>query len=224
MDLNKYKAFFFDFDGVLADSVEVKTKAFARLFQCYGSEIQKKVVEHHLDNGGMSRYDKFRFYFKKFLQQPLPDEEFQNLCDQFARLVVDEVVASPEIPGSQLYLEKCYVTSPCFVVSATPEDEIREIVRKRGLEKYFINVLGAPTSKQKNLERLLAANKLAPERCVFFGDAESDYRAAMSCGVNFIAILPNANAPLLRVAPRIKWYRSFNKLSAGNTNDGFCSY
>ena len=215
----KYDAFFFDFDGVLADSVEVKTKAFAKLFEAYGPKIMNKVVSHHRTNGGMSRYDKFRHYFSEFLKQPLLDEEFQDLCEQFAQLVVDEVVASPEIPGSHLYLEKCHKTSPCFVVSATPEDEIREIVRRRGLQKFFLNVLGAPASKQENLESLLAANKLAPEQCVFFGDAESDYRAAMACCVNFTAILPNANAPLLSVAPRIKWYRNFNELAAGNTND-----
>ncbi len=207
-----YKAFFFDFDGVLADSVEVKTRAFAKLFEKYGPEIKKRVVEHHLTNGGMSRYDKFQYYYSEYLKQPLPEQEFQNLCKKFARLVVDEVVASPEIPGSHPYLEKCYVASPCFVVSATPEDEIREIVRRRGIQKYFLNVLGAPASKQENLERLLTDNKLAPEQCVFFGDAESDYRAAMTCGVNFTAILPNGNAPLLRVAPLIKWHRNFFEL------------
>ena len=40
-----YKALFFDFDGVLADSVEVKTNAFAKLFEKFGSEIQAKVLE-----------------------------------------------------------------------------------------------------------------------------------------------------------------------------------
>ncbi|MEE9509964.1 MAG: HAD hydrolase-like protein [Candidatus Bathyarchaeia archaeon] len=54
----KYQAFFFDFDGVLADSVEVKTRAFAKLFESYGPEIQARVVEHHRKNGGMTRKDK----------------------------------------------------------------------------------------------------------------------------------------------------------------------
>jgi len=44
---SEYKALFFDFDGVLADSVEVKTDAFSKLFEKFGPEIQAKVVEHH---------------------------------------------------------------------------------------------------------------------------------------------------------------------------------
>ena len=58
-----YKAYFFDFDGVLADSVEVKTLAFAKLFEEFGAGIQEKVVAHHRNHGGMSRYDKFRHYY-----------------------------------------------------------------------------------------------------------------------------------------------------------------
>ena len=49
-------ALIFDFDGVLADSVEVKTRAFAKLFQSYGPEIEDRVVKYHRNNGGMSRY------------------------------------------------------------------------------------------------------------------------------------------------------------------------
>ena len=39
------KAIIFDFDGVILDSVNVKTKAFELLYEEYGPEIQKKVVE-----------------------------------------------------------------------------------------------------------------------------------------------------------------------------------
>ena len=208
-----YNAYFFDFDGVLADSVEVKTRAFAKLFEKFGKDIQAKVVAHHRNNGGMSRYDKFRYYYKEFLKRPLPEEEFRNLCERFSRLVVDEVVAAPEIKGVRVFLEKCHMASPCFVVSATPEEEIREIVKRRDLHEYFLNVVGAPASKKENLQKLLEIYNLVPEQCVFFGDAESDYRAATICRVNFIAILPNENAPLLQIEPQIKWHKDFSTLS-----------
>ncbi len=45
--MNEIKAIFFDFDGVLADSVEIKTLAFAKLFEQYGKEVVNIVVEHH---------------------------------------------------------------------------------------------------------------------------------------------------------------------------------
>ncbi len=42
---HKIKTVFFDFDGVLVDSVNIKTKAFAKLFDPYGQEIEAKVVD-----------------------------------------------------------------------------------------------------------------------------------------------------------------------------------
>ena len=46
------QAVFFDFDGVLADSVEVKTRAFYRLYEGHGPEVAAQVAAHHRANGG----------------------------------------------------------------------------------------------------------------------------------------------------------------------------
>lgn len=60
-------AILFDFDGVLVESVDVKTRAFADLFKDEEDEIVEKVVNYHLKNSGISRYDKFRYYYKEYL-------------------------------------------------------------------------------------------------------------------------------------------------------------
>ena len=208
----KYQAFFFDFDGVLADSVEVKTKAFAKIFEPYGHKTQAKVVEHHRNYGGMTRQDKFRHYYAEFLNKPLHDTEMKRLCKAFSSIVVDRVIASPEIPGAEDFLKKWYKTLPCFVVSATPDEEILKIVNKRGWRDYFHEILGSSMSKRKNLELLLKKYYLEPEKCLFFGDAESDYRASMACCVNFVGIVSGSGDPLLQVAPEIKWFRNFSDM------------
>lgn len=211
----KYSAFFFDFDGVLADSVEVKTRAFAKLFERYGTAIVAKVVGHHRNNGGMTRIDKFYHYYQEFLDKPLDEAELQRLCNDFSRLVVDEVVSAPEIPGAEEFLKKWHKRLPCFIVSATPDEEISKIVNRRGLEIYFRDILGSSKSKQENVKTLLEKYGFNPEKCIFFGDAESDYRAAMACNVNFIGIVSGTDAPLLRVAPEVKWVRDFIDLNIG---------
>ncbi|MBT7899475.1 MAG: HAD hydrolase-like protein, partial [Candidatus Marinimicrobia bacterium] len=58
----KLKGIIFDFDGVIADSVQVKTDAFASLYEQYGDNIVTKVIEHHEANGGMSRFKKIKLY------------------------------------------------------------------------------------------------------------------------------------------------------------------
>jgi beta-phosphoglucomutase-like phosphatase (HAD superfamily) len=205
------QAFFFDFDGVLADSVNVKTVAFSQLFVEYGPEIQAKVAAHHLANGGMNRFDKFRFYSREFLGRELDDAGLDALCRRFAALVMDEVVQAPEIPGAMAFLRRCQGI-PCFVVSATPQEEIREICRRRGLAGFFRDILGAPESKAAHVRGLLAAHGFDPAHCAFFGDAGSDLAAAKANGVSFIAILPGPDAPLLAQAPDVAWYRDFHAL------------
>ncbi len=208
----KYSAFFFDFDGVLADSVEVKTRAFAKLFESYGLKIQARVVDYHRKNGGMTRRDKFRYYYKEFVNKPLDRYQLEKLCSEFSSLVVDEVVCSPQIPGAEEFLQKWHGKLPCFIVSATPDEEIVSIVERRGLGRYFKETLGSSRSKKENLKILLEEYRLLPEKCLFFGDAESDYKAATDCGMNFMGILPGPDAPLLEVAPGISWVRSFVQL------------
>ena len=88
------------------------------------------------------------------------------------------------------------------MVSAAPDDEIKEIAKRRGIDIYFHEIFSC--SKSDNIIYLLNKYELAPKQCFFFGDAESDYRAAVGSGVDLIGILPNRNAPLLKIAPDIR--------------------
>ena len=205
----EWQALFFDFDGVLADSVEVKTNAFAKLFEKFGSEIQAKVVEHHRNNGGMPRKDKFVYYYQNYLQKTLDHFALEQLCNAFSELVVDNVVAAPEIPGAENFLKKCCNRSKCFVVSATPDEEIKKIVKRRGIDVYFEEILGSSCSKTEHVNNLLDKFNFNSNQCLFFGDAGSDYKAAIESGIDFIGILPNLNASLLQIAPDIRWYKNF---------------
>ena len=204
-----YEAFFFDFDGVLADSVEVKTRAFAKLFESHGAKVVRKVIAHHRLHGGMTRMEKFHHYYNEYLGRNLNDEEMTDLCRQFSELVVDEVVAAPEIDGAEEFLQRWCRRLACFVISAAPDEEIKEIVKRRGMEEYFKEVLGAPITKRKNLEILLARYDLNPSRCFFFGDAESDYVAAHICGVEFFGIVPGEDSPLIQAHPEVIWTKNF---------------
>jgi beta-phosphoglucomutase-like phosphatase (HAD superfamily) len=205
----QHEAFFFDFDGVLADSVEVKTEAFAKLYEPYGPEVVAQVIDHHRRHGGMTRTDKFLHYHRDYLGRTLSDEEMAELCWEFSELVVDKVVGAREIRGAGEFLRKWCSQLPCFVISATPQEEIRQIVRRRGMMDYFEEVLGAPASKKDNLQRLLNQFHLTPSKCCLFGDAESDCRAAHACGVEFIGIVNDADSPLLRTLPEIRYTKDF---------------
>ncbi len=210
----KYEAFIFDFDGVIADSVEVKTRAFAKLFTRFGAEIENKVVAHHRSHGGMTRVEKFKYYYAHFLNMELSQTGLNELCQDFSSLVVDDVVSSEGIVGAYDFIEQWHDKIDCFIDSATPDDEIVEIVKKRGLNPFFKEVLGSGQSKADNLKTILLNYNLKKENCIFWGDAHSDYLAATQCQVPFIGIVPNKDAPLLKKAGKVKWYTNFVDMQA----------
>src|SRR5688572_16139418 len=95
----RFDAIVFDFDGVLVESVDVKTKAFAALYDGYGSEVVSKVMQWHLAHGGVSRYEKFRHFHRAFLSKELSAEEEKSLGERFSALVEKAVIEAPWVPG-----------------------------------------------------------------------------------------------------------------------------
>ena len=67
VSIDTFQAILLDFDGVLAESMNIKTEAFAQLFEPFGDEIVKKVVKHHIKHGGISRYKKIKYYYETYL-------------------------------------------------------------------------------------------------------------------------------------------------------------
>ena len=208
----RYAAFVFDFDGVLADSVEVKTDAFRALYAEYGPDVAGRVVAHHRAHGGMTRREKFVHYHREFLGRELAQDELEALCREFSSLAVDRVVAAPEIAGCAAFLDRWRGRVPMFVDSAAPDDELGPIVERRGLTGYFERCLGASQGKADNLAAIIEGGGFAPGDVLFLGDAGSDLKAARACGTAFVGIVPGPDAPLVRSHPDIDWVRDFNEL------------
>ncbi len=191
-----FDAVVFDFDGVLVESVDVKTQAFSALYQPFGSGVVEKVVSWHLAHGGVSRFEKFRHFHREFLNRELDAQEEADLCGRFSSLVEDAVIGSPWVPGAKEFLIDHWRKLPLYVASGTPEDELLRIVERRGMACYFRGVFGAPTKKTDILRRILSANHYPPERLLMVGDAMTDYDAAMEAGAGFLGrVPPNAANP-----------------------------
>ncbi len=183
------KLLVFDFDGVLADSVEVKTEAFAELYKPYGDRVAEMVVQHHRENGGMSRFEKFRHYHGTFLNKQIDEEGVGQLSKAFSKIVVDKVIASPEIPAAGSFLNQyCKPNIISIINSATPTDEIKRIAYERGISDIFDGIYGSPNSKADNLITMSKTLPIKLNEGIFFGDAESDFKAAQATGMDFIGI------------------------------------
>lgn len=185
-NLLSYQAIFFDFDGVLVESTNIKTLAFRTLYKDFDDDVRDAVVAHHLAHEGISRYEKIRHCHKEFLGIRLSEDELGSLAERYSVLVKEAVVECESVPGALDFLESYSGKLPIFVVSGTPGQELREIIDRRGLGGFFTAVCGSPRHKAPIIESLLDEYGLDGPTCLFVGDAMTDYLAAAKTGLQFI--------------------------------------
>lgn len=183
----KFDAIVFDFDGVLVESTDVKTSAFAAIYAEFGPKIQQQVVAHHLANNGIARHIKFRHYHENLLGIPCTSAAQIALSERFSALVVDAVVSAPYVIGALEFLERFYAKLPLFVASGTPEVELLEIIRRRGMQHYFAAIHGSPATKAEILNSIIQRHRFSANRVLMIGDAIADLDGARCAGTAFIA-------------------------------------
>jgi phosphoglycolate phosphatase len=195
MDISYIDAVFFDFDGVILDSTTIKTRTFQEMYSPFGDEIVEKVLNHHLQYGGISRVEKIDYYHREFLNRPLSEEALDALCQKFSENVKDAVVNADWIPGAEEFLKEYHKKIKLYVVSGTPESELIEIVEKRNMTGYFQTIMGSPVKKPVHVRYHLEKSKLKAGRCFFIGDALTDFNAAKETGLHFIGIQGDITFP-----------------------------
>lgn len=180
------KAVLLDFDGVILESTDTKTQAFRDLFSEHPKDIQQCVVEYHLANLGISRFDKFRHIYENILRVPLGEADFTALCTQFESLVYDRVINAPFVKGALEFIRDYSDTTTLIVISNTPHQEIQRIVKALEIDGFFAGVFGSPTKKEQWIWQVLNDLHLSSHEVVFVGDTESDLQAARTAGIPFI--------------------------------------
>lgn len=184
------KAVFFDFDGVILDSVNIKTEAFSDLFVDYGEDVQQKVVEYHLLHGGVSRYEKFKYYYNKLLEKEISSSELEELSEKFSELTMKKILATSFIDGAYETLEALKQHDLLtFIASGTPQDDLDVIVTKRGLRSFFHKVCGSPKTKEEIVGEICNDYSLSPQDCIFVGDALTDLNAASWHKMPFLGVV-----------------------------------
>ncbi len=189
MNLHKstrFKNIFFDFDGVIAESVSAKTDAFKEMYLPYGKEIVGQVVDYHVNNGGVSRYEKFKYWEKTFFRKDISEVRVQEMAQEFSNLVLKKVINSKEVSGAEYFIKKYSETMNFWIITGTPTKEIEVITKERNIKDYFLGVHGSPESKQYWTEFLIETHNLKREETLFLGDATTDQDAAEFSKLHFI--------------------------------------
>ena len=184
------RAFLLDFDGVIVDSAELKTAAFAEIYARETPDQLEQIIAYQRYHGGVSRRSKFAYFEREFLHREASEAKLDALCLQFSDLVVAKVIAAPLMPGAHEFLEAARLVSDLYVISGTPEVELNHILAEKELGRYFQGVHGAPQTKIDAFRSILQTRGYEPKQTVAVGDAITECEAAASLGIPFIGVTP----------------------------------
>lgn len=182
------KVILFDFDGVVVDSVNIKTEAFKELFRKEKQKHLSAVLRYHEMHGGISRINKIIHFYENIFRRPLSQKELTALANKFSRIVKDKVIESPFIQGAQIFFKRNYQKYSFYVISGAPQEELKEIMAKRNLLPYFIQVFGSPPGKVELINSIIIANGYSREEVLFVGDSADDAGSAFNCDIQFIRL------------------------------------
>ena len=188
----------FDFDGVLAESLEIKSHAFKKMYINYGEKFAENVVVHHKKNGGLSRFEKFKLYNGEWLNQKLSKKIIEKLAFKYSSLVVQGVINSNEVSGTTNFFKNYSQNYNNYLITGTPQREIELILKERKMSRYFSGIYGSPRSKDFWIKKLINENKIFSHNSIFIGDAMVDYIAAKKNNIKFILRQTDENIDMFK--------------------------
>ena len=190
------KAIIFDFDGVIAESTNIKTDAFVSIYNEYSEEVQARVKDYHVKNSGISRYKKILYYQKEILEQDYSEDAINDLANKFSEIVLQKVIESEYVKGSKEFIERYQLNYDLHIATGTPQEEIEIIIQEKNLQNKFKSIYGTPLTKTEIIRKILTENNYKKENVVFVGDAIADLEGASNNDLNFIGRVPKGETSI----------------------------
>ncbi len=176
-----------DFDGVILNSNDIRDIGFIKTLESFPKEQVDELMKYHHDNGGLSRYNKFRYFFEKIRGETVDDALILEYASRFSQVMLNRLIdESLLIQDSFQFIKENYRSMRMHIVSASDQNELRTICKGLDIDKFFHSIQGSPTTKINNVSSILEENKYKKEATVLIGDSINDYHAASKNGISFI--------------------------------------
>ena len=187
VDISTYPTIIFDCDGVILDSNKVKSSAFYEVALVYGEEAANSLVKYNSENGGISRFKKFEHFLKSIVPAGTSGPGLDELVNNFAAKVVEELVNCRVADGLQK-LRESIPDSRWMIVSGGAQSELNEVFKARGLDRLFDGgIFGNPDSKEFILRRERENGNIV-NPALYIGDSRYDHEVAVASGIDFVFV------------------------------------
>jgi len=184
--LEKYKVIFWDFDGVIMDSMPTRSLGFVKTLADFPKEQIDQLLEFHNSNGGLSRYVKFRYFFEEIRKEAVSESKVMELAHKFSEimlsLLIDEKLL---IQDSVSFIKENYQNFTFHIVSGSDGNELRKICQELALDQYFLTIEGSPTPKKRLVDDIMKKNRYLQSECCLIGDSHNDAEAATVNDIDF---------------------------------------
>lgn len=193
--LKTYTNIFWDFDGVIKNSLEVKANAFYKLFLKFGIHYAKEIKKHHNENLGVSRFDKIPLYLER-VGIKATKKNIKIYEKEFSKLTTNGVINSRWNSKVHRYILKNYNYQNFYLVSATPPKDIKFICTNLKIDSCFIEIHGSYATKSQIIHNIIKSNKLKREKSLMVGDTKNDLIAAQENNISFVLSTTKFNKDL----------------------------
>jgi phosphoglycolate phosphatase-like HAD superfamily hydrolase len=191
--LSEYNTILWDFDGVIMDSMPIREKGFQLVLADYPEDQVEQLMTYHRQNGGLSRYHKFRYFFEEIRKESISKKEIEILADRFSKVMLENLL-NPEllILDSVNFIRKNYMNFTMHVVSGSDQKELRLICDQLELSNYFKSIHGSPTPKTELVKNLIQEYEYTRRTTCLIGDSINDFEAANQNEIDFFGFNNNS--------------------------------
>lgn len=182
------KTIIWDFDGVIVESNHIREEGFREVLSRFPQEQVEQLLHFHNQNGGLSRYVKFRHFFEEIRGEVVSEEEVQAYAQRFSAIMLD-LMKDPSllIPLTTKFIINNYAKYNMHIASGSDQKELRHLCYELNIAQYFKTIEGSPTPKSEIVKNLIGYSRYNVQETLLIGDAINDFNAASLNGIHFLA-------------------------------------
>ena len=180
------KTILWDFDGVIIDSMKIKGNGFIELFNGYNKKNLKLIEEYHYKNGGISRFDKIKYFYNNILKENISEKMIIKLADKFAVIIEKKLYDKNNLIQDTIdFIKNNQKKYNFHIVSGAEHIELNKLCINFELTEYFISIDGSPIKKDILIKNIMKKFEYLTEETILIGDSINDYNAAKKNDVVF---------------------------------------
>jgi phosphoglycolate phosphatase-like HAD superfamily hydrolase len=179
-------ATWFDFDGVICDSVGIKENMLATML-CHEFDLENYLT-YLRNKRGESRLIKVTNLLSE-LGHELSENELAHFLHVYGVEITNKI-AQREFSISLIMRRLLNILEKqqrLKIISAAPREEIILILEANNIEVASANIMGNENAKADHMDRLLHGYEA--QDCVYIGDTFKDQKIALERGLNFIGFV-----------------------------------